>query len=164
MKSRIIFVNGSINAGKSTVAKLIEKELPNTALVEIDALRAMIDWMPLEQSIPLNLENAVSVITNFVRRGINIIIPYPLSQKNYDFLRQNLKDLNSDIHVFTLAPKLEKVLTNRGARELDGWEKERIRHHYDTGIQNPGFGEVIDNTNQTPEETAAIILSKLNSR
>lgn len=157
----IIFLNGSINAGKSTVAKLLTSELPNTALVEIDTLRAMIEWMPIEQSIPLNLENAVSVITNFVRKGLSVIIPYPLSQKNYDFLTENLKDLNTDIRAFTLAPKLEKALTNRGTRELDDWEKERIQHHYDIGIHNPTFGEVIDNTNQTPEETAGVILSKL---
>ncbi len=81
----IIFLNGSINAGKSTVAKLLTKELPNTALVEIDAFHEMISWMPIEQSIPLNLENAVSVITNFAKKNLNVIIPYPLSQKNYDW-------------------------------------------------------------------------------
>lgn len=158
----IIFLNGSINSGKSTVSKLIAKELPNTALIEIDALREMISWMSLDQSIPLNLENAVSIITNFAERNLNIVIPYPLSQKNYDFMIENLKDLNADIRVFTLAPQLEKVLTNRGTRELDDWERERIKHHYIIGIPNPSFGEIIDNSNQTPEETVKYILSRLN--
>ncbi|MFZ2500701.1 MAG: hypothetical protein WAW90_01805 [Minisyncoccia bacterium] len=160
----IIFLNGSINAGKSTVAKLLTKELPNTALVEIDAFHEMIDWMPIDQSIPLNLENAVSVITNFAKRNLNVIIPYPLSQKNYDFLMENLKDLNVDIRVFTLAPQLEKVLTNRGARELSDLEKERIQHHYDIGIPSPTFGEVIDNTGQTPGETAEYILTRVKAQ
>lgn len=158
-----IFLNGSINAGKSTVAKLLVKELPNTALVEIDAFHEMIDWMPIEQSVPLNLENAVSVITNFAKRNLNVIIPYPLSQKNYDYMMENLKDLNTTIYVFTLAPQLEKVLTNRGTRELSDWEKERIKHHYNIGIQNPTFGEIIDNSDQSPEETAQAILEKLQS-
>lgn len=162
MKPRIIFLNGSINAGKSTVAKLIAKELPNTALIEIDVLREMISWMPLDQSIPFNLENAVSVITNFAKRNLNVVIPYPLSQKNYDYMMENLKNLNVAIHVFTLAPQLEKVLTNRGTRELDDWERDRIKHHYTIGIPNPSFGEIIDNSNQTPEETAKYILSQLN--
>jgi uridine kinase len=157
----IIFLNGSINAGKSTVAKLLAKELPNTALVEIDAFHEMIDWMPIGQSIPLNLENAASVITNFVKRNLNVIVPYPLSQKNYDFMIENLKDLDTDIHVFTLAPQLEKALTNRGTRELSDWEKERIQHHYDIGIPSPTFGETIDNSEQTPEETTEYILIKL---
>lgn len=157
----IIFLNGSINAGKSTVAKLLVKELPNTALVEIDAFHEMIGWMPIEQSVPINLENAVSVITNFAKRNLNVIIPYPLSQKNYDYMMENLKDLNTAIHVFTLAPQLEKVLTNRGARELNDWEKERIKHHYSIGIQNPTFGEIIDNSEQTPEETTWYVLDKI---
>lgn len=157
----IIFLNGSINSGKSTIAKLLVKELPNTALLEIDNLREMIDWMPLAESIPLNLENALSLIRNFIDRELNVVVPYPLSQKNYDYMVAGLKDLDIEIHVFTLAPNLETVLINRGGRELTDQEKKRIQYHYDIGIQKPSFGEIIDNTNQTPEETASLIISKL---
>lgn len=158
----IILINGSINAGKSTVARLLANALPNTALLEIDALREMISWMPIDKAVPINLENAVSVITNFSKEGLNVIVPYPLSQKNYGYIVNALKDLDTKIHVFTLDPKLEKALTNRGTRELDEWEKERIQHHYSIGIHNPTFGEIIDTSGQTPEETAGYILSKLN--
>lgn len=157
----IIFINGSINSGKSTVTKLLVKELSNTALIEIDVLREMIEWMPLEEAIPLNLENAVSLIRNFVNKNLNVIVPYPMSQKNYNYMMLSLKDLDAKIFVFTLAPKLEKVLTNRGTRELTDWEIKRIQHHYDTGIHKPNFGEIIDNTEQTPEETVKIILNKI---
>lgn len=34
----IIFLNGSINAGKSTVAKILAKEIKNSALLKIDAI------------------------------------------------------------------------------------------------------------------------------
>lgn len=157
----ILFLNGSINAGKSTVAKLLAKELSNTALVEIDAFHEMIIWMPIGESVPLNLGNAVSVIRNFVKGNLNVIVPYPLSQKNYDLMMKNLKDLDADIHIFTLAPQLERVLINRGTRELIDWEKERIKHHYTIGIPNPTFGEIIDNTEQTPEETSKYILARI---
>ena len=66
------------------MAKLLVKELPKTALVEIDAFHEMIEWMPIDEAIPLNLENALTVIRNFLNRGLNVIVPYPLSQKNYD--------------------------------------------------------------------------------
>jgi adenylate kinase family enzyme len=158
----IIFLNGSINAGKSTIAKLLIKELPSTALVEIDTLREMIDWMPLHDSIPVNLENAVSVIRNFVKRGLNVVVPYPLSEKNYEYMVESLKDFNEKIFVFTLAPRLEKTITNRGSRELTDWEKTRIHQQYEKGIHNPSFGEIIDNSEKTPEETAKYILSKIN--
>lgn len=157
----IIFINGSINAGKSTVAKILVKELSNVALVEIDVLRDMIGWMPIDQAIPINLENAVSVIKNFSKRGLNVIVPYPLSQKNYDYIMGELKKIDAKIYIFTLAPGLEKALTNRGTRELTEKEKDRIKYHYEIGIHAPNFGEVIDNSEQTPEETAKIILGKI---
>lgn len=157
----IIFLNGPINAGKSTVAKLLVKELPNTALLEIDTLREIIDWMPIDQAVPINLENAASVIRNFSNRNLNVIVPYPLSEKNYGYMLGQLKDLKVKIHIFTLAPRLEKALINRGARMLDDAEQSRIRHHYDIGIHNPTFGETIDNSEQTPEETRDYILSKI---
>jgi len=157
----IILLNGSINSGKSTVAKLLSKKLPNSAIVEIDSLRAMIEWLPIDKAVPINLENAVSVIRNFANKGLNVIVPYPLSQKNYDYVISGLGGLNVKIHAFTLAPKLDKALSNRGERELSDLERDRIKHHYDIGIANPKFGEVIDNSEQAPEETSDIIISKL---
>ncbi len=157
----IIFINGSINSGKSTIAKLLVKEIFKTALVEIDIFHEMIEWMSINEAIPLNLENALTTIRNFIARDLNVIVPYPLSQRNYDFFVAGLKDLDIETHIFTLAPKLEKTLTNRGTRELTDWEKQRIQHHYDVGIHKPSFGEIIDNTDQTPEETVKLILSKI---
>jgi len=157
----IVFINGSINSGKSTVARILAKELPETALVEIDVFHEMINWMPVDKAVPINLENAISVIKNFTARGLNVIIPYPLSQKNYDYMMGEIKSLNAKISVFTLSPKLEKALTNRGTRDLNEWEKERIKHHYDIGIHAPTFGEIIDNSEQSLEETAKVILDKI---
>jgi len=157
----IIFLNGSINAGKSTIAKLLVQKLSDVAIVEIDAFHEMIGWMPIDKAVSINLENGLSVIKNFIKQEINVIVPYPLSQKNYDYMISGLKDLEIDIHIFTLAPKLEEVLTNRGTRELTEQEKERIKHHYDIGIPNPTFREIIDNSEQTPQETADYILSKI---
>lgn len=157
----IILLNGSINSGKSTVAKLLSKSLTSSALLEIDSLRQMIEWMPIEQAVPINLENALSVIRNFSKHNLDIIVPYPLSQRNYEYLKNDLKDLNIPIATFTLAPALEKALTNRGDRALDEWEKERIKYHYKIGIPTPTFGEIIDNSEQTPEQTAKYILDKI---
>lgn len=157
----IVFLNGSINAGKSTVAKLLAKEMPNSALVEVDSLSAMIDWMPIDRSVPINLENAVAIIQNFVKRGLNVIVPYPLSQKNYEYMTAHLNDCDADIFVFTLAPSIEKAQSDTQDRKLTEWERERIKHHYDIGIPNPTFGKIVDTTNQTPEETAAYIIAEL---
>ncbi len=160
-KPMILFINGSINAGKSTVAKLLADKIGKTALLEIDAVRDMVGWMPIDEVIPLNLENAVSLIRNFSKARLNVVVPYPLSQKNYEYITNSLGDLNDKIYFFTLSPRLENAITNRGTRELTDKQRERIKYHYKIGIPNPAFGEVIDNSEQTPEETANIILGKL---
>lgn len=154
----VIFINGSINSGKSTLAKILVQKIPNTAHIEIDSLRHFIDWMPLDQSIPLNLENAVLLIKNFVKNGLNVVVTYPLSQKNYDFVIENLNNLNDKIYFFTLNPKLEIVVQDRGERKLDEKEKERIKYHYEIGINNPTFGKILDTTNHTPDQTAQEII------
>ncbi|MFZ1735604.1 MAG: hypothetical protein WAU31_01575 [Candidatus Moraniibacteriota bacterium] len=157
----IIFINGSINSGKSTVSKLLAEKLPNSALVEVDSFHECIEWMPIDQAVPFNLENAVSVIKNFVRRGLNVIVPYPLSQKNYEMLMSNLEPLRQKIFVFTLSPPLEIALSNRGGRELTEEEKKRIRYHHSIGINTPEFGVIIDNAHQTPSETAESIFDAI---
>ncbi len=157
----IIFLNGSINSGKSTVAKLLAKAMPNTAIVEIDALREMIAWMTIDQAVPINLENAAAVVRNLTKRGISCIVPYPLSEKNYAYMTRELADIETPIHCFTLAPSLETALSDRSGRKLDEWERERIKHHYAIGIHAPSFSTVIDNSQQTPGETAREILRKL---
>ena len=155
----IIFINGSINAGKTTIANLLAKKLGKIAVVDIDILHEFIKWMDISDTVPLNLQNAVCIIRNFASAGLDIVIPYPLSQKNYEFITKKLSSFQKDIIFITLSPPLEVALQNRGGRELSKWEKDRIKHHYETGISNPKFGHTINNSQQTPEETVNQILT-----
>jgi len=156
----IIFINGSINSGKSTVAKgLVNKLDKPVALVEIDNLSAFLIGMSIDDKVLTNLENAVLMIRNLSSKGFNIVVPYPLSEKNYAFITSRFNDLNQKIYTFTLSPKIDKVLQSTEARQLTDWEKERIKHHYEIGILNPSFGTIIDNTDQTPEQTIEQIYS-----
>lgn len=157
----IIFINGSMNSGKSTVARILSRKIPRCALLEIDSLHECIEWMSIKEAVPINLENAVSIIRNFAKRDINVVVPYPLSQRNYDYISDGLKDLDQAVHVFTLSPSLEVALTDRGSRTLTEDERERIRYHYGIGINMPSFGTIIDSTDQSPEETVGIILQSI---
>ena len=71
---------------------------------------------------------------------------------------RELRPLGVPTRCVTLNPDLAAALTNRGTRELTGWELKRIPYHYERGINSPPFGIVIDNTRQTPEETVRQIL------
>lgn len=153
----IIIINGSINSGKSTVSKLLVKQLPNTAHIEVDKLREFVDSMPLTpELIEMNILNAALVARTFINHGLDAVISYPLSKKDYSLLIGTINIPEQRVITFTLNPELTSALTNRGARELDYWERERINQHYETGINNPEFESIlIDNTHQTPKETVA---------
>lgn len=154
----IIWVNGSINSGKSTVSKILADKLGNCAIVELDKFREMIEWMPVDKAIPLNLKNAISSIKIFAEEGLNVIVPYPLSQKNYEGINPELEKLKTKLFYVTLSPRLEVVRKDRGERKLDDWERDRIKYHYQIEIHKPKFGKIIDNSNETPEETVKKIL------
>ena len=156
-----IFISGPINSGKTTVAKILAKKIPNTANVEIDSLRDFIDWLEIDQAVPLNLENAVLIINNFSQHGYNVVVPYPLSQKNYEYLKTRLGVKPDDLYFFTLAPDIKKAQASTEERKITKREHERIQHHYDIGIHKPSFGKIIDNTAQAPEETADAIIKCL---
>jgi hypothetical protein len=138
-------------------------KLGNTAHIEVDKLREFVDFMPLtKELIAMNLKNAALVANTFIENGLNVVISYPLSTENYNLLTGLLSLPKKDIFTFTLNPKLQAVLKNRGGRELDDWEVERIKHYYSIGINSPKFGSiVIDNTDQSPEKTTAEIFKYL---
>jgi hypothetical protein len=160
----IILLNGSINAGKSTVSKRLCKMLPRTAHVEVDNLRDFIAWMPLEESIPINIEAAIAVTRVFVRRGLNVVFSYPLRPQDYDVILREFAELDVPVHSVTLRPRLEVSLTDRGTRQLTDWERSRIRYHYETRLNDPAIGVIIDNSAQSPDETAREILRGIPQR
>lgn len=159
--SMIIWINGPINAGKSTIARILARKLPKAAHIEVDDLHGFIEWMPLEEAIPICLENAVALIHNFVQKGLNVVISYPLSQEDYNYVTSELRDIPEKIHTFTLSPSKKVALSNRGDRELDDWERSRIAYHYRIQLHKPKFGIIIDNTSQTPDQTSELILDHL---
>ncbi|PJA53321.1 hypothetical protein CO166_02290 [Candidatus Roizmanbacteria bacterium CG_4_9_14_3_um_filter_36_11] len=157
----ILIFNGPQNSGKSTIAKLLQKHIPQLAHIEVDGLRKFIYWMDGNDAFPMSIENAILVAKNFTKKGLAVVMTYIFSDEELKNTIESLKEAEKPVHVFTFSPKLETALTNRGTRELSEYEKERIKYHYQTGINRPSIGTIIDNTSQTPEETIKVILSHI---
>ncbi len=154
----VILLNGAINAGKSTVSQELCRIHPRMAHVEVDDLRAFIDWMSLPESIPLNFQNAAAVGRNFLEYGLDVVISYPLARDDYNYLVDSLRPY--PVYSVTLMPPLSVAQTNRGGRELEAWEVERIAILYQEGV--PEFETMlIDNSQMTPTETASLILTSI---
>ena len=157
----IIFLNGVPNAGKSSVARVLQSKINNSVHLEVDLLRSMYEWMPLADAIGVATENAKSIIPNFIKRGMNVIVDYPLDPYWHRYLLEGLpQDLK--VYTFTLKPQLEVVAKNRGGgREISPELSERIKFLYNTDMYDPSLGTFIDNSELSAEATAAIILKKI---
>ena len=117
--------------------------------------------MSIEESTPYNVQNIICLTKNFVRGGLNVIISYPVSSESHRLIERELSDLKQSMYAFTLAPRLEVALRNRGGRQLADWEVKKIKQDYAEGFHQPDYGTVIDNSDQTPEETSELILKKI---
>src|ERR1700724_3065460 len=124
---KVIWLNGAINSGKTATAKALQALIPRTAHVEVDSLNAFINWMPLQESIPIDLDNAVAVATVFFSYGLNVVVTYPLSTACHERV---VDRATFPLRFFTLKPSLEICLRDRGQRPLSDWERQRISYHY----------------------------------
>ena len=157
----IVYINGSINAGKSTVAALLARTMPKMINIEVDALRDFAQCLTLEEAIPFCVEDTARLTRSWAERGFDVVIGWPISEPTYRRFLHLLGDCPAPVFTFTLAPRLEVALTNRGQRELTEWEYHRIQYHYARGIAAPSFGIVIDNSDQTPEQTVQEIIKAI---
>lgn len=114
---------------------------------------------------PCVIEDLVSLTANWLRRGFDVIVPGLFWQDTHermcDDVAEALGSESIDCPSFILAPPLEVAVGSSGRRLIDSEMQEFIREQYEAGLREPGFGIVIDNQRQTPEETFRIIQDHL---
>jgi hypothetical protein len=159
----VIYLNGPINAGKSTVSKLLVERLSRAVRIEIDDLPVP-SAMSLEESIRPLLDDAAALAICWHQRGFIPIVVWPISPNDHVQFVASMGTASIDVFTFTLAPSLENALTNRGGRELTDWERKRISYHYACDLHRPPFRTILDNTNESPERTADRIVKELEAR
>lgn len=158
----LVLISGSVNAGKSSTAKLLAEKL-GAEFLDFDELEMSVPDFSLEKDIPKVIRKGIEKINQLTDTGNNVVASCVLREEDY---RQILKGVKTkQRYFFTLAPRLEIVQSDRG-RGLSDWEHRRIKYHYDTGIANPPFGSIIDNSDMSLEETVDKIVSimKANSK
>lgn len=150
-----IWISGSINSGKSTVSKILGKEL-KMAVIELDAFSTFVQtFLSFEEYLKLNYEIFSEIVEVYNKRNIGVVIVYPLSEQKYLEIQNTLNNFK----IYTIDPSLEVSLMDRGERKLTNWERERIKYHYENNIHNVGFATRIDAKNKKPQETADEIMA-----
>ena len=159
----ILNINGPMNSGKSTVSKILVNMLTNATFIEVDEL--MSDQK--QEQLGLSLKEGWVERTKRLNKKLlslkqskafeTIIFAYPIADNTYQDWKA-MADNQTHFLNITLAPSLEECLKNRGTRELNDWERNRIRQMYEEGYQNRPYSDfIINNDHQTPKQTAEII-------
>lgn len=159
----ILNINGPINSGKTTVSKILVNLLSKAVFIEVDELMSDEEQEKLGLSLKEGWAerkrrlNEKLLALKQSKEYETVIFAYPITEESYQKWSV-LADENTQFLNITLVPSLEECLKNRGTRELDNWERNRIRQMYEEGYQNRSYSDfIINNDNQTPEETAEII-------
>lgn len=156
-------INGPINAGKTTVSKIMAKQNTNALFIEVDELLSDDE----QQKLKLSRQEGWTERKNRLWKILTeckadncyhlVIFAYPINGKSYTLWSTLTDDKNKFINI-TLAPSLEICLSNRGQRNLSENEKERIIEMYQEGHQMRSYADlIICNDHQSPEQTADII-------
>jgi hypothetical protein len=149
----VICINGSINSGKSTIARLLAEHLRDARFVEGDDHDG--HELPFEQMIARAVQRLAAIITEAQE---TLVIAYPLRETDFAILRQAAAASRRPLLVVTLAPPLEVVLAPRGARRLDDGERARIREMYAEGYHARPFSDLVIGGEPTPDAVVAAIL------
>jgi len=157
----ILLLNGSINSGKSTIAKLLVQKIPDTVNLEIDKLFEFVDHIVTVDVEQVVWGNVISLCKDYNQHKLNVVISYVFGEQRAELFIKKLKPIDKEIYLFTLNPDLKIALSDRGTRKLEKGDEERIRLHYKQNVNNPEIGTVIDNSKQSSEETVNFILRKL---
>lgn len=150
----LVFISGSINAGKTTTAKELAAKI-NAEFINVDDLNDLIPGFSLGSDLDKSFDLAIAKINEYLANGKDVVANYVVRENDW---RRIQKEVHAkEKYLITLAPRLEVAQGKRGERELTDWEIERVKYHYDTGIAAPAVGHVIDNSDISLEETVARI-------
>ena len=159
----ILNINGPMTSGKTTVSKILVNLLPKATFIEVDELMSDEEQAKLGLSLQQGWAerkrrlNEKLLALKQSKEYEMVIFAYPITEESYQKWSV-LADENTQFLNITLAPSLENCLKNRGTRELDNWERNRIRQMYEEGYQNRPYSDfIVNNDNQTSEETSEII-------
>jgi AAA domain len=167
----IVFINGSFGVGKSTLAELLVKAVPNSLMFDPEEvgyyLRNILGGSePVDdfQDYPLWRELVVQSAKGLLRDYKRpLIMPMTVWREEYFHeIIGGLKQFEPELHVFCLIASADVIyerLSQRGGQEGD-WNWARVERCCEA-FESGRFGEPIDMGTVAPDAVARIILEKV---
>lgn len=88
-------------------------------------------------------------------------LAYPLRPEDFLLVQEASKIRGARPFVVTLAPPIDVVLKDRGARKLSEEERARIREMYEEGYAGRDFSDMVVTDIESPDAVARRIATKV---
>lgn len=165
-KPILIAITGPTGAGKSTTAQLLARQIDNCVNIDVDLVKHFIvsgfryeEPHGLDQWVLLG-KNLGMVAANFQGQNYNVIINGYLREQAWTELEKYI----TFTHSFLLLPALDAVQKRNGGRKPEAqMDEDSVLQHYDFFSNHTYYTHFarIDSSNQTADETVAVIKSMI---
>jgi len=152
----LIFISGSINAGKTTTSKVLADRLGWTN-INVDDLTDKVSGFDIYTHLDIAMDLAIKAINAATAEGKDVVANYVIREKDWKRFEHEISA--HPIIFVTICPGIQVAQSQRGDRVLTDWEIKRIKSHYDNGIASPEYGYIVNNSALTVEETVKEIMS-----
>lgn len=158
---KLILINGAPGVGKSTAARLVFARLPNAAFLDGDDVWQINPFEVTDRTKAIVERNIPFVLRGYLEAGYDyVILAWVMHQQAIiDWLLDQLHDLGTDAHIFTLVA--EETTAQARWRESSGQQgtsevvSDRLRQSLELATMK------IDTTHLTPEQVAEAILAAI---
>jgi len=120
-----------MRVGKSTISKMIARNMKSSALIEGDSIYNMViggnvkPWKDDGKYLELFWDNVVDLIGNFMKRNINVILDYIIYPEHLKKIISIFKEKNVNIKYIVLMADKNTILERDRYREPDCIMDER---------------------------------------
>ncbi|MFA5828433.1 MAG: AAA family ATPase [Candidatus Shapirobacteria bacterium] len=172
----IVFINGSFGVGKSSVAELLAKKIPNSLLYDAEEVGYMLRKIGKPMGFPEDFQDlpAWRILTVKTAELLkqeynkNLIMPLCVWNEMYiDEIVSGLKAIDKYVYHFCLVADRETILKRHSNRndslEVTKWVHERVDKCLKSH-RSPKFEVKVQTENKSAEEVAEEIVSLLGSK
>ena len=165
MKKRIILIDGMAGAGKTTVAALVAKKFPRTAIIGMDRIKTFVsDFERGFRDNSIARKVVLEMTKKYLELGLSVIIEHPFRTEDeikvYEKLALKYKTSCYKFQLFTTPDIALKRITQRQKELERKVPQKRIKRNISFYRERSRLGfEVIDTTDIIATKVANIILN-----
>ena len=175
-KPFLIFIDGPMGSGKTTITKLLNEELPDTARIAFPDIKRLIpNYKENEKTIPIIKQVMKVMIDKYLEHGVSVVVEQVTRQEGIELLKEIAEKHNAAFFAYRMnAPRdvrWERVQERtRQMMEVDILPKSKIEELYGYFEPNNEFYEEnpsawsieIDTVTNSPAEVTEFIKTNIN--